>query len=126
MQTQAATGNIPPPATLAIIHDLLIGGGILIAFIVLFTWRQGKFPATGTVVDVYIDAAVVTGALSVLWRIAHQVFANTLSAEEHIIFAIGCVVVAFVLSKRLWRNFAIAWSRDGRDGEPSTEDAYRD
>lgn len=126
MQTQAAAETLPPPATLAVIHSLVIGGAILIAFIALFIWRQRKGPATGTVVDVFIDAAIITGTLSVLWRVAHQAFARTLSAEEHIIIAIGCVALAFVLSKRLWRNFSIAWSMDGRDAEPSTEDAYPD
>jgi hypothetical protein len=121
-QAVAAASNLS--AIKAVIFDLTVAGVALIVYLGSFLARRRQGPATGAVVDVFIDAAVITGALSVFVRLLNEAFLTKLSAEEHIITAIGCIALSFVLLKRFCRNMRIAWSKKQANKEPATEDSY--
>lgn len=87
------------------IHDLTIGAIIAALYLIFFLIRQRKFPATGTIVDVFIDSTVISGIISVFWRLSNQHYLGKLSGEEHIYIAIGCAALSFVLLKRVSRSF---------------------
>lgn len=111
-----------------VVHDLVVGMVVLATYIATFLVRRKKKekPPTGAVVDVFIDAVVVSGAAGVLWRLVHHQYVLRLSPEEHIIAAAGCIAIAYVLASRLFRNLSIAWTRPRSEAGPKTDDAWHE
>lgn len=117
--------GVTPPLIAALLDNFRVGAIVLVGFILLFAWKRHGMAPLGAMIDVLMDATVISGALEIFSHIFRFGFALVLTPDEHIMMVIGTFALSVVLGKRLTWNFFIAWKgHPPRKSGIHTEDAW--